>query len=86
MAFRADLITINAFNATPSDTTPISGFGFYVGTTGNVAVMPSYQEGKSNPTPAIFYNVPAGQIIPISLVRIMATNTTASNIVVFGPV
>lgn len=84
MAFNATLVPINAFAVTPSDSTVISAFGIYVGTTGDVAVMPSYQIGKPIPTAVTFVAVPAGSIIPLNVARVMSTNTTASNIVGFG--
>lgn len=84
MAYDATQVTTNAFAVTPSDSTIISAFGFYVGTTGDVAVMPMAQEG-GNATPVTFTAVPAGQIIALVCSRIMSTNTTASNIVAFGP-
>ena len=47
----------------------------YVGTSGNVsAVMP---DGDV----VLFSNVQAGQILPVRVARVNATNTTASNIV-----
>jgi hypothetical protein len=85
MAYDASLVPINAFAGVPSDTARISGFGFYVGVTGDVAVMPSYQESKGTPTPVVFTAVPAGQIIPLVISRLMETDTTATDIVIFGP-
>lgn len=67
----------------------MSFFGIYVGVTGNVAVMPKAQEDKTaqggTPTAVTFVGVPAGAIIPLNIVRVMSTNTTASDIVGFGP-
>ena len=83
MAFNASQITVDALAVTPSDSTAVSFFGFYVGTTGDVAVKTSKQ--GSGGTAVTFVAVPAGQIIPIAVCRIMSTNTTASNIVGFGP-
>lgn len=83
MAFDAALITRDALAVTKSDSTLVSFFGFYVGGTGDVAVVTS-QQGPSG-LPVIFKSVPAGQIIPLAVCRIMSTNTTATNIVGFGP-
>lgn len=86
MAYRADLITTNAFAVTPSNSTKVSGFGLYVGTTGDVALMPVYQERLASPVAVTFTACPAGMIIPLAFSRVMATNTTATNLVAFGPV
>ncbi len=83
MAFDAAQITVDALAVTPSDSTLVSFFGFYVGATGDVAVVTSKQ-GPSG-LPVVFTSVPAGQIIPIAICRVMATNTTATHIVGFGP-
>ena len=85
MAYNASLISTDAQAVTPSDSTVVSFFGFYVGATGDVAVMPSWQESEPTPTAVTFKSVPAGAIIPLSVCRIMATNTSATNIVGFGP-
>lgn len=78
-------ITVNgpareAEAVTPSDATNYSGNrvarAFYVGTTGNVVVIPAGQTAA-----VTFTAVPAGAIIPIWHTRINSTNTTASNIV-----
>lgn len=86
MAFDASLTPINAFAGTPSDSARISGFGFYVGSPGDVTVMPSYQEAKATPVPVTFFNCPAGLIVPLVISRLMATGTSASDIAIFGPV
>jgi hypothetical protein len=55
----------------------------YVGTAGDVAVY-GLADSVANPagqTPVVFKNVNAGQILPILVARVLATNTTASNIV-----
>lgn len=66
---------------TKSDTTDLSSYslrGLYVGTGGDVAVVTS-----ASPTAAAvtLKNVAAGSILPIHVVKVMATNTTASDIV-----
>ena len=45
----------------------------YVGGIGNVKVTTA--QGDE----VIFYNVPAGSVIPVQVVRVWATGTTASN-------
>ena len=79
MAYDATLETIDAYACTPSDSTTQTGFGFYVGTTGNVSVV------TFAGTTVLFTAVPAGAIIPLNIQKIRATGTTASNIVIFGP-
>lgn len=86
MAYNSSLVPTNAFAGVPNDTNRISGFGFYVGVSGDVAVMPAYQEGRDLPTAVVFTAVPAGQIIPLVISRLMATDTTATDIVILGPV
>lgn len=66
----------------PSDTVDLAPYAkaLYIGTTGNISVIPvaSYAAGSS--TPVVFNNVPVGWF-PIQVARVMATGTTASNIV-----
>jgi hypothetical protein len=94
MAFRDDVSPLNAFPVTPSDTTIVSAFGFYVGGTGDVAVMPFAQEsatvqspvnGNTTPTAIVFKACPVGLQVALKISRFMATATTASEIVGFGP-
>ena len=70
---------------TPSDTVNIPYVGgdgttpnwpcvLYIGTGGNLRVM---TEGGDDVT---FSNVAAGAFLPVNVVRVYATNTTASNI------
>ena len=73
----------NAVAGSPSDSTKLSGVGFYVGGAGNVAVMPYEQEGAATPTAVTFVAPPVGTVIRMNFSRLMATNTTATNIVVF---
>jgi len=79
MAYDASLETIDAYNCTPSDSATQTGFGFYVGTTGNVTIV------TFAGTTVTFNSVPAGAVIPVAISQVKATGTTASNIVVFGP-
>jgi hypothetical protein len=48
----------------------------YVGTGGNINVTP-----EASTTPVIFFNFPSGGFLDLSVIRVAATNTTASNIV-----
>lgn len=62
---------------TKSDDTPLNGTkGLYVGGAGDLTV-------KSDTTAAAvtFKNVPAGTLLPIEVVRVMSTNTTATDII-----
>lgn len=66
----------NAASATPSDSTVYSmTSGVYVGTTGNLAVT------MASGADVIFTNIPIG-FHPISVTKVKATGTTASDILV----
>lgn len=62
---------------TPSDTTDLTGArGIYVGGAGNLALV------AINDSAAVtFVAVPVGTVIPARVSRVMATNTTATNLV-----
>lgn len=61
---------------TPSDSTSLSGVrALYVGVAGDVAVTM-----KGSSTAVTFKAVPVG-ILPIQVSKVMATNTTATDIV-----
>lgn len=77
MSYRNSFVTPDAEAVTPSDSTQVGYSGLYVGTTGDVAVT------THKGTVVTFKTVPAGQIIPVGVAKVMATNTTASNIVGF---
>lgn len=64
----------DAFAVTPSDVTTQPANALYVGTTGNVAVV------TEAGTTVTFSNVPVG-ILPIRVIQVLSTGTTASNIV-----
>lgn len=64
-----------AVAVTPSDTTEVFASAIYVGSGGNLSVI---TEGGDTVT---FSNVPAGTTLVVRVVRIRATNTTATNIV-----
>ena len=63
---------------TPSDTTVLPFAALYIGTTGNVAVVPPH-----GGTAVTFNAVPVG-FFPVAGSKVMSTNTTASNIVAIG--
>lgn len=68
----------DASTVTPSDTTVLGGVrGLYVGGAGNINLK---TEGG---TTLVFSSVGAGSIIPIRAVQVLATSTTATNIVAF---
>lgn len=81
MAFNASLVTADCFAITPSTNaaTKLTAFGFYVGATGDVNVV----TGRGNTV--LFKAVPTGTIIPQIISGVRATNTTATQIVGFGP-
>ncbi len=74
----------SAYTITPSDSTVVAYSGIYVGTTGNVAVVPLH-EGPSGNT-VTFVAVPAGTHIHLQVCKVYANGTTASNLVGFGTV
>jgi hypothetical protein len=63
---------------TPSNSTLVTCNALYVGTGGNVAVAPTATAAAFT-----FLNVLDGTFLPIELIsgRVMATNTTAANII-----
>jgi hypothetical protein len=65
-----------AFAVTPSDTTVIDCEAFHVGTAGAVTVVP-----KRGGAAVTLAGCLAGQVYSIACAKIMATGTTASNIV-----
>lgn len=69
---------------TPSDTTPLTFKALYIGVSGNVAIAQKSNKPADPDTPGpvvTFANVPAGFILPVHGVRVMATGTTASAII-----
>lgn len=69
----------NAAAVTPNDSTDLSSAGFlYVGTGGDVALITS---GSNTVT---FANVPSGSFLPVLTTRVLATGTTASDILVLN--
>lgn len=55
---------------------PFTSRALYVGTGGNITVY-----AANSTTPVVFTNVGTGTILPVAVSRVLATGTTASNIV-----
>lgn len=60
---------------TPSDSTGLYYRGIYIGVGGDVALM------NKRGTAVTFKNMAAGIYYPLSPIKVMATNTTATDIV-----
>ena len=70
-----------AWAVTPSDTVDISeSRAVYVGTGGDV-VLHAYDPTTNNKASVTLANVPDGTLLPIRTTRVLATGTTATNIV-----
>jgi hypothetical protein len=65
----------DAASVTTSDTTVFSPSIVYVGVTGNVRVT------TAQGTDVTFNALPAGAVLPVQVIKVWATNTTASSIV-----
>jgi len=67
----------HGFAISPSDSTllPETTRGLYVGTAGDIALLMLSGESLT------FAAVPAGAVLPLRLTKVMATGTTADNIV-----
>jgi hypothetical protein len=63
----------NAVAVTVSDTTLLNAGTLYVGIAGNVNV-----DTVGGQTSVVFQGVPAGGILPVQVIRVRATSTTAS--------
>lgn len=66
----------NMAAVTKSDTTVVNCRAVYVGTAGDLAVMP-----LNGSTAVTFKNVASGSILPVQAAKIMSANTTAADIV-----
>ena len=67
----------SAFVVTPSDVTLLPATrGLYVGTGGNINVVMAEDENT-----VLFTAVPSGFILPIQVIQVLSTSTTASNII-----
>ena len=62
---------------TPSDTTDLAIGQLFVGTGGDIAVL-----YKGATVAVIFKNVPDGSFMPLNVVAVYATGTTASDIII----
>lgn len=62
----------------PSDTADLTtaARGLFVGTGGNIAVI-----GVSDSASVVFKNVASGTVLPLCVKRVLATGTTAADIV-----
>ena len=66
----------DAAAVTPSDTAVLSAPSvIYVGGTGNVKVV------TAQGTTVTFVGLPAGAVIPVQVIQVYATDTTATNLV-----
>lgn len=78
----SDTTTVGTYDVEITGTTSYSSLtakAFMVGTTGDVAVTTQIDPA----TAVTISSVAAGVVIPLGVVKIMATNTTADGIVVF---
>lgn len=65
-----------AVSITPSNTVNLANPSVvYVGTTGNVRVLTAQGDDVT------FNNVPAGGVLPVQVIRVYSTSTTATNLV-----
>lgn len=78
--YRSANATVAAHSAaavTPSDVTRIPATrGLFVGTAGNVSVRMADDENV-----VTFVNIANGTMLPLQVIQVMATNTTATNII-----
>lgn len=80
MAYDATMVTADGFAVSPSDTTAVTAYGFYVGSiAGGANVVIKTLEGTQ-----LTFVVAVGQEVRIGISRFMAA-TTASSLVAFGP-
>lgn len=79
MTFDTSTIPEDAFNATPSDTTLLVGYGFMV--CDGLPVTVKTLAGTTVAFPAL----PPGTQVWLRISQVMATGTTSKQIVVFGP-
>ncbi len=78
-------ISTEAVGVTASDSTTFNKCrAFYVGTGGDVKVQTASSFAPSASGSAVLLkNVPQGSLIPLSIMRLYATDTTASDVVLF---
>lgn len=75
MSFRNANTPGDAVAITPSDSAFVDLVGVYVGGAGDVTVL------TGAGTTTTFSSVPAGGIIPLRIVQVKSTSTTATNLV-----
>jgi hypothetical protein len=75
MTQRTDEYPSDAVAVTPSDTTAVGFCGLYVGGAGDVAIK------GAGGVAVTFKAVPVGTLLKIQVAAVMATGTTATNIV-----
>jgi len=67
------------FAITPSDSTVVNCRAIWVGGAGNVAVI-----ARDDTVAQTLPGVPAGTLLPVSVSKVMSTNTTATLIIGLG--
>ena len=67
----------SAVAVAPSDDDEQIYRALYIGFAGHVAVIPLLADSD---TPVIFYNCPAGWILPVAVRKVMSASTTATEI------
>jgi len=73
---------VKARAVTKSDSTVVAARALYIGGAGDVAVLMEGDAASGGSGTAVtFSSVPAGTFMPISVNKVMSTNTTATNIV-----
>jgi hypothetical protein len=75
MTHRNSLIPSTYEANTPSDTAFVDYVGVYVGVGGDLVLQ------SVAGTSVTFKNVPTGAVLPVRVIRVMSTSTTATNIV-----
>jgi hypothetical protein len=78
MSFFREAVAVTPHDANDLDRNAQS---LYVGGLGNVSVHMVRQDDPDLPIAVTFLAVPAGTVLPISVSRVLATGTTASNII-----
>lgn len=82
MARQNAVLPTGAYAVTPSDTAQNIFTALYIGTAGDVNILPDDQ-AISSTSYVLFKNVPAGTTLPIAGKKVLSTSTTASNIVAY---
>jgi hypothetical protein len=79
MALQNAVLPAGAFAITPSDANRVNFTALYVGVGGDVALLPEDQNAVSGAA-VTFKNAPSGSVLPIQGKKVLATGTTATNI------